>query len=131
MDSRGVSSTVKLSVSKTELGGSNPSAPARVFETELKARSVMGVEAKKMANSIAAASDNFGDRIKSWPERIKGFYNDVRTEMKKVTSPSRKEVQGTTTVVIITVFLFALYFFLVDLAISNSLERMLHYFSRR
>jgi hypothetical protein len=26
---RGVSSTVKLSVSKTELGGSNPSAPAR------------------------------------------------------------------------------------------------------
>jgi hypothetical protein len=27
---RGVSSTVKLSVSKTELGGSNPSAPARV-----------------------------------------------------------------------------------------------------
>jgi preprotein translocase subunit SecE len=69
--------------------------------------------------------------VKSWPDRIKGFYNDVRTEMKKVTSPSRKEVQGTTTVVIITVFLFAFYFWLVDLAISNSLERMLHYFSRR
>jgi preprotein translocase subunit SecE len=69
--------------------------------------------------------------LRSWPERIKGFYNDVRTEMKKVTSPSRKEVQGTTTVVIITVFLFAFYFWLVDLAISNSLERMLHYFSRR
>jgi hypothetical protein len=29
-ENRGVSSTVKLSVSKTELGGSNPSAPARV-----------------------------------------------------------------------------------------------------
>ena len=90
----------------------------------------MGVETKKMANSIATASGDFGDRIKSWPERIKAFYSDVRTEMKKVTSPSRKEVQGTTTVVIITVFLFALYFWLVDLAISNSLERMLHYFSR-
>ncbi len=50
--------------------------------------------------------------------------------MKKVTSPSRKEVQGTTTVVIITVFLFAFYFWLVDLAISNTLERGLHYFSR-
>jgi preprotein translocase subunit SecE len=50
--------------------------------------------------------------------------------MKKVTSPTRKEVQATTTVVIITVFLFAFYFWLVDLAISNSLERMLHYFSR-
>jgi preprotein translocase subunit SecE len=91
----------------------------------------MGVETKKMANSIAAAGDNFGDRIKSWPERIKGFYSDVRTEMKKVTSPTRKEVQGTTTVVIITVFLFAFYFWVVDLAITNSLERMLHYFSRR
>ena len=90
----------------------------------------MGVETKKMANSIATAGGDFGDRIKSWPERIKSFYSDVRTEMKKVTSPSRKEVQGTTTVVIITVFLFALYFWLVDLAISNTLERMLHYFSR-
>ena len=68
--------------------------------------------------------------LRSWPERIKSFYNDVRTEMKKVTSPSLKEVQATTTVVIITVFLFAFYFWLVDLAISNSLERMLHYLSR-
>ena len=90
----------------------------------------MAVETKKMANSIAAAGGDFGDRLKSWPERIKSFYNDVRTEMRKVTTPSRKEVQGTTTVVIITVFLFGLYFWLVDLAISNTLERMLHYFSR-
>ena len=44
-----------------------------------------------MANSLAAAGDSFDDRIKSWPERIKTFYNDVRTEMKKVTAlPSRK-----------------------------------------
>jgi len=70
----------------------------------------MGVEVKKMASSVASAGDNFGDRIKSWPDRIKGFYNDVRTEMRKVSSPSRKEVQATTTVVIITVFLFAFYF---------------------
>jgi preprotein translocase subunit SecE len=69
--------------------------------------------------------------LRSWPERIRTFYRDVRTEMRKVTWPSLKEVQGTTTVVIITVFLFALYFWLVDLAIQNSLERMLHYFSRR
>ncbi len=74
-------------------------------------------------NAIASA-------LRSWPERIKTFYNDVRTEMKKVTSPTRKEVQATTTVVIITVFLFAFYFWVVDLAITNSLERGLHYFSR-
>jgi preprotein translocase subunit SecE len=69
--------------------------------------------------------------LRSWPDRIKSFYNDVRTEMKKVTAPSRKEVQATTTVVIITVFLFAFYFWLVDLAISNSLERALRYLSHR
>jgi preprotein translocase subunit SecE len=90
----------------------------------------MGVEAKKMASTLATAGDNFGDRLKSWPDRIKGFYSDVRTEMKKVTSPSRKEVQASTAVVIITVFLFAFYFWVVDLAISQSLDRLLHYFSR-
>jgi len=84
-----------------------------------------------MAGTIATAGDNLGARIRSWPERIKSFYNDVRTEMKKVTAPGRKEVRGTTTVVIITVFLFGLFFWLVDLVISNSLERMLHYLSRR
>ena len=56
----------------------------------------MAVETKKMANSIAAAGGSFGDRMKSWPERIKTFYNDVRTEMKKVPAPSFKEVRATT-----------------------------------
>ena len=80
--------------------------------------------------ATAVEQNAIATTLLSWPERIRTFYHDVRTEMKKVTSPTRKEVQGTTTVVIITVFLFGLYFFLVDLAISNSLERMLHYFSR-
>ena len=84
----------------------------------------MAVETKKMANSIAAAGGDFGDRLKSWPERIKSFYNDVRTEMRKVTTPSRKEVQGTTTVVIITVFLFGLYFWLVDFLIGRGIDFM-------
>ena len=68
--------------------------------------------------------------LKSWPDRIKAFYSDVRTEMKKVTSPGRKEVQATTVVVIITVFLFAAYFWAVDLAISQSLDKFIHYFAQ-
>jgi preprotein translocase subunit SecE len=85
----------------------------------------MGVETKKMANSIAAAGGDFGDRIKSWPERIKTFYNDVRIEMKKVTVPSFKEVQATTAVVIVTVFLFGAYFAVIDYLLKNSLDWML------
>ena len=58
----------------------------------------MGVETKKMAKSMAATADenSLTGRLKSWPERVKTFYNDVRTEMKKVTAPSFKEVQATT-----------------------------------
>ena len=66
--------------------------------------------------------------IKSWPERIKTFYNDVRTEMKKVTAPSFKEVQSTTAVVIITVFLFAAYFWVVDFVIGRGIDSVFRYF---
>ncbi len=87
---------------------------------------VMGVETKKMANSLAGASD-FGERLKSWPERIKTFYNDVRTEMKKVTAPSYKDVQATTVVVIITVFLFGVYFWIVDNTIGSGINYLFKY----
>ncbi|PYX00023.1 MAG: preprotein translocase subunit SecE [Acidobacteria bacterium] len=83
-----------------------------------------------MANSLAAVGD-FGGRLKSWPERIRSFYNDVRTEMRKVNSPSLKEVRATTTVVIITVFLFGAYFWIVDLTLSHSLDRIFRYFTNR
>ena len=79
----------------------------------------MGVETKKMANSIASAGENFGDRLKSWPERIKAFYNEVRTEMRKVTAPSFKEVRATTAVVVVTVFIFGVYFFIIDNVIQR------------
>ena len=91
---------------------------------------VMGVETKKMANTVAAAGE-FGERLKSWPERVKTFYNDVRTEMKKVTAPSRKEVQATTAVVIITVALFGVYFWVVDNVIGHGIDYMFRYLTHR
>jgi len=84
----------------------------------------MAVETKKMANSIAAAGGNFGDRIKSLPERIRSFYNDVRTETRKVTAPTWKEVRATTTVVVITVFIFGLYFWVIDNVIQYGLKHL-------
>jgi preprotein translocase subunit SecE len=66
--------------------------------------------------------------VKSWPERIKSFYNDVRAEMRKVTAPTWKEVQATTTVVVITVFLFALYFAIIDYFIQQGVTWLFHYF---
>jgi preprotein translocase subunit SecE len=84
----------------------------------------MSVETKKMANSIVAAGGSFGDRLKAWPDKIRTFYNDVRTEMRKVTAPSWKEVRGTTTVVIITVFIFAAYFGIIDFIINRGVNAL-------
>ena len=81
--------------------------------------------------AVAASDDSFGSRMKSWPERVKTFYNDVRTEMRKVTAPSLKEVQATTLVVIITVFIFAGYFWLVDLAIGRGIDAVFHRLGHR
>jgi preprotein translocase subunit SecE len=75
-----------------------------------------------MATKAAAASgDNqpfkkpkFFDGIVSGFTDLTRFLSDVRAEMKKVVSPSAKEVRVTTGVVIIATFLFALYFFIVD-----------------
>jgi preprotein translocase subunit SecE len=66
--------------------------------------------------------------VRSWPERIRSFYNDVRAEMRKVWTPSWKEVQTTTTVVVITVFLFALYFAIIDYVIQHGVSSLFHYF---
>jgi len=51
--------------------------------------------------------------------------SDVRAEMRKVVTPSRKEVQSTTTVVIIAVFLFGLFFFVCDTIFQNGLHALL------
>ena len=91
----------------------------------------MAVGTKKMANTASATNgDSFGGKVKSIPERIKAFYNDVRTEMRKVTAPSLKEVQATTVVVIVTVFLFGLYFFVVDSVIGRGVDVLFHRFAK-
>ncbi len=49
--------------------------------------------------------------------RFGAFLGEVRTEMKKVTFPSREEVVGTTGVVLITSVIFAVFLWIADLAI--------------
>jgi len=69
--------------------------------------------------------------IKAWPERIKTFYSDVRSEMKKVTAPSFKDVRATTTVVVITVFLFGVFFWAVDNTIGSGINYLFKYLTHR
>ena len=46
--------------------------------------------------------------------RINQFFGDVKLEMRKVSWPGRKEVYGTTIVVLCAVFFFGIYLGLVD-----------------
>jgi preprotein translocase subunit SecE len=81
-----------------------------------------------MAKTVAVAEQQPGtgiQQIKSLPERTRSFLKDVRSEMRKVVSPSRAEVRSTTTVVIVTVFIFAAYFWLVDNIIGRGVEYVL------
>ena len=65
--------------------------------------------------------------IDTWKEFTQ-FLSNVRGEMRKVVTPSRKEVQATTTVVLVAVFLFGLFFFVADwifgLGLGSLLSRL-------
>jgi preprotein translocase subunit SecE len=54
------------------------------------------------------------------------FLSDVRAEMKKVVTPTRKEVQATTSVVIVTVFIFGFFFWVTDTVFGRALQAILH-----
>ena len=58
------------------------------------------------------------------------FLKEVQAELKRTTWPAPKEVQGTTTVVIITVFIFAIFLWVVDVALSRGLDTVLGLFRR-
>ncbi|HNS05984.1 MAG TPA: preprotein translocase subunit SecE [Candidatus Saccharicenans sp.] len=54
----------------------------------------------------------------AWYKRLWNYLKDVRSELKKVTWPSKKEVYGTTVVVIVAVLFFGFYLFFVDVLAS-------------
>ena len=71
---------------------------------------------------------NPAESIKTWAQNAKQFYADVRSEMKKVSWPSRQEVVGTTIVVIVAVFFFGLYLGAVDQLFCLGMSWVLRHF---
>jgi preprotein translocase subunit SecE len=102
----------------------------------------MAVESRtgKMAKVMAPTANESGskgavnrwiEKLKTAPANTKSFYTEVRTEMKKVTSPNRKDVQATTVVVIITVFVFGAYFGIIDWVIGRGVGAVINHFAHR
>jgi preprotein translocase subunit SecE len=71
-----------------------------------------------------AVSNLSGNVLSNW-RNFTHFLSDVRAEMRKVVTPSRKEVESTTSVVLIAVFLFGLFFFVVDFVFNKALHQVL------
>jgi preprotein translocase subunit SecE len=67
----------------------------------------------------------FGENAAGMWNDFTRFLSDVRAEMRKVVTPSRKEVESTTTVVLIAVFIFGVYFFVIDNVFKYGLDQLL------
>jgi len=72
-----------------------------------------------------ATGDELQVQKPTGPARLSQFLHDVRAEMRKVVTPERSEVRSTTIVVIVTVFVFAAYFELVDLTLGRGIDAIL------
>ena len=66
--------------------------------------------------------------VKVWAQETKDYFNDLKLEMRRVTWPNRKQVEGTTAVVIISVFAFAAYFAVVDSILVKGVKAVMDFF---
>jgi len=85
-----------------------------------------------MAKAIAVADEQSTgtERLKAQPREFMEFLKEVRSEMRKVVTPTRAEVQSTTTVVLAAVFLFAAYFFVVDTIFGQGVTHLIQYLTK-
>ena len=89
----------------------------------------MNLAVKMAENEALGAGSAAIEGVTGQFRRFRDFLKDVRTEMKHVSYPSMKEVQGTTVVVIITVALFGVFFYVVDLIFSRAIDWIFHRFA--
>jgi preprotein translocase subunit SecE len=73
---------------------------------------------------------NFLQRVSAWPTGIKNYFEELQTEMRRVTWPSWKQVRATTLVVIIAVFAFAAYFAVIDQIFLSLINKLFNAFTK-
>jgi preprotein translocase subunit SecE len=70
------------------------------------------------------------DEVMKWVQSTKDYFNELKLEMRRVTWPNRKQVEGTTVVVIVSVFAFAGYFAVVDSLLAKGVKGVLQFFTK-
>jgi preprotein translocase SecE subunit len=102
---RPVAQLVEHRSPKPAVGGSSPSWPANPVHD----RSTPGNQPRRAIHEASVNQPFF---------KTREFLPEVRSEMRKVTFPSRDEVVGTTIVVIVTSVIFAVYLWVADQVIT-------------
>jgi preprotein translocase subunit SecE len=97
-------------------------------------KSVEKASNKAISKAANKASSSTGTAISIGDNPVTGiftrsiaFLKDVRSEMRKVVTPSWEEVRSMTTVVIVTVFAFAAFFYVVDGILGRVVRALLHF----
>ena len=73
-----------------------------------------------------SAVQNVSGKLSGFWQNTTSFLSDVRAEMRKVVTPSRKEVQATTSVVLVAVFVFGVFFMITDFTFNRAVSYILH-----
>ena len=68
--------------------------------------------------------------VAKWTQGTKDYVNELKLEMRRVTWPTRKQVESTTAVVIFSVFAFAAYFWVVDGLLGRGVQDVLRFFTK-
>ena len=68
--------------------------------------------------------------VRVWAQNTRDYVGELKGEMRRVTWPSRKQVEGTTAVVIVSVFLFAAYFAVIDKILAAGVNKLFSYFAK-
>jgi preprotein translocase subunit SecE len=75
-------------------------------------------------------SGSFMQRASTWPLGVKNYFEELQTEMRRVTWPSWKQVRATTVVVIVAVFAFAAYFAVIDQIFLSLINKLFNAFTK-
>jgi len=87
----------------------------------------MGNEAREEGGTLPVPLEH----AKGVWQQVRQYASEIRIETKRVTWPGKQEIYGTTVMVILTTFLFGIYFWFCDQAFQYAVSRVLRYFMHR
>jgi len=107
----------KRAVSENTTASSVSSSGFSSSKSTIGASALKAKPEKKLADATSGEPNVF--------QKAMDFFREVKMELKKVTWPTRKQTTGTTIVVIIFVFVIAVFLGLFDLGLSKLVQVVL------